>query len=263
MYCASPGGIISSTRTKYVSCSALVTLITDLYGADIISVQRVTIESLPDNVLLNIFDFYRLPPYSEWFKLVHACRRWRYIVFESPHRLDLQLECKGTTPVMEMLNIWPRLPISIADWEPTHLGGDNIIAALHHSDRVCEINIFHLTDSLLERLATVMQEQFPVLEYLDLRYFGFYYGMRLPVLPETFLGGFTPRLKSLHPSDIPFPALPKLVLSARDLVSLSLFRVSHPGYISPEAVATCMSALTKLKLFFLPSNSNPYLPAPI
>ena len=160
--------------------------------------------------------------------------------------------------------------ITIYDPQPTHLDGDNIIAALEYPDRVCGINIYYPTSSLLERLATVMQEPFPVLEYLDLHY----YGDQIPlVLPDTFLGGSAPRLWSLTLTAIPFPALPKLFLSARDLVKLDLYEVPHTGYISPEAMVTCLSTLTSLKHLTLrfqsPSSrpdrgsQRPLLPTPV
>jgi hypothetical protein len=136
------------------------------------------------------------------------------------------------------------MQIIIHDREPTHLDGDNIIAALEHPDRVCKIDISDPTSSLLERLATVMQEPFPVLKYLDLRYYGY---QTPPVLPDTFLGGSAPHLESILLCRIPFPALPKLLLSARDLVELELSAVPHTGYISPEAMVTCLSTLTNLE----------------
>jgi len=45
---------------------------------------------------------------------------------------------------------------------------------------------------------------------------------------------------------IPFPALPKLLLSTTDLGSLYLESIPHSGYISPEAMVTCLSSLTRL-----------------
>jgi hypothetical protein len=40
-------------------------------------------------VLLEIFDFYVFE--ESWETLIHVCRRrrWRYVVFGSPRRLDL------------------------------------------------------------------------------------------------------------------------------------------------------------------------------
>ena len=47
-----------------------------------------------------------------------------------------------------------------------------------------------------------------------------------------------------------FPTLPKLLLSARDLVALNLGGygyVTSAGFISPDTIATCLSTLTRLK----------------
>ena len=221
-------------------------LITDFYGADIISFQCVTIESLPDNVLLDIFDFYQKVTdryFRKWPSLIQVCRRWRYLVFVSPCRLGLQFLCGATTPVKEILDAWPPMQIVVNDYRPTRLGGDNIIAALEHSDRVIDISLSYLTSSLLGRLAIVMQEPFPVLTHLRLSCDG-----QTPlVLPDTFLGGSAPRLRSLWLYGIPFPALPKLLLSTPNLVSLDLLKVPHTGYISPEAMVTCLATLTNLE----------------
>jgi len=53
----------------------------------------VTIDMLPDEVLLGIFAFYLCEDGDEevWQKLVQVCRRWRFIVFASPRRLDLRI----------------------------------------------------------------------------------------------------------------------------------------------------------------------------
>ena len=49
---------------------------------------------------------------------------------------------------------------------------------------------------------------------------------------------------------IPFPGLPKLLLSTAHLVNLFLLNVPHSGYFSPEAMATCLSMLTSLELLY-------------
>ena len=62
-----------------------------------------SIDVLPDDDLLSIFDFYmacqipfgRKPIHAvdAWRALVHVCRRWRSVVFGSPRRLNLRLSC--------------------------------------------------------------------------------------------------------------------------------------------------------------------------
>ena len=226
----------------------------------------VRIGALPDEILLDIFDLYcrnaeapnwrfRAPIVGlnleqwreQWNRLVHVCQRWRSLVFASPVRLDLCLHCTDKTPARETLNVWPPLPIEILVLQPHNV--DNIIAILEHCDRVRNIGIFDLTIPQLERLAPVMQEPFPALTSLRLELEA---GKTLaPALPNMFLGGSAPRLQGLYLSGIPFPGLPSLLLSATDLSYLSLFGIPHTGYISPEAMVTCLSALTRLTRLFI------------
>src|SRR6267154_4105393 len=131
---------------------------------------------LPDDVLLEIFAFYveEINFYSihAWHTLVHVCRKWRIVVFGSPRRLNLRLQC-GTArkPVRarETLDIWPPLPIVI--WQYDHLTWDmgDIMATLEYNDRVCEIKLWDASSSQLEQVLTAMQESFPALTNLLLR----------------------------------------------------------------------------------------------
>jgi hypothetical protein len=69
----------------------------------------------------------------------------------------------------------------------------------------------------------------------------------VPVLPETFLGGSAPRLQSFILRGIPFPTFPKFILSAIQIVYLFLVDIPNSGYISPDAMATCLATLPNLK----------------
>ncbi|KAI9455925.1 hypothetical protein BJY52DRAFT_1278184, partial [Lactarius psammicola] len=80
-----------------------------------------------------------------------------------------------------------------------------------------------------------------------------------PVLPSTFLSGSAPRLRVLHLYGIAFPALPRLLSSASELVDLLLHRIPSTGYISPEALVSGLSATARLKtlcLHFDPATSH-------
>ena len=164
-------------------------------------------------------------------------------MFASPLRLDLYLRCTWETPVRETLDFWPPLPIEIFLDLDRPYDVDNIIAALKHSDRVRGIWILNLisSSSQLERLVPMMQEPFPRLTFLQLEAADI-----ALVLPDLFLGGSAPRLQTLVLSGIPFPGLPRLLLSATDLSHLSLEEIPHTGYISPEAMVIGLSTLTRL-----------------
>ncbi|KAI0298200.1 hypothetical protein BC826DRAFT_1184381 [Russula brevipes] len=224
------------------------------------------IDKLTDDELLDIFDFYLKEDEDEgadeWRTLVHVCRRWRNIVFASPHRLDLRLRCTRNRPVRAALDIWPALPLVIEyhrvdTWEVQ----GNINAALEHHDRVREISLGALPNPAWETLAAAMQVPFPELTSLSL----YSHDRSVPVLPDSFLSGSAPRLQTLTLRWISFPAVRNLLLSASGLVHLDLYRLPHSGYISPETMVACLSSLDRLETFalgFQSPRSRPNQPSP-
>ena len=232
----------------------------------------MTINILPDDVLLHIFHFDRVNDLisflplamwrdpGTWHRLVHVCRRWRSVVFMSPNFLDLRLVCYPWTR-LELLGIWPPLPIVIRDaiYTPSREDYD-LEAAIVHRNRVCEIYLIKTT-TRLQRLASAMQGQFPALTHFKLDYFSRDDTSPTPTLPDDFLVGTAPCLQFLELQSIAFPALPKFLLSVTDLVYLSLWRIPHSGYISPEAIVTGLAVLTNLEYLnieFKSPLSRPY-----
>ena len=199
---------------------------------------------LPDVALLETFDFYvNQSSMDRWYTLAHVCRKWRKIVFGSPRRLNLRLYCSARTPVRETLDIWPPLPIVIEVYSADTWDEGNVIAALKHNDRIYKLVIFDIPSSETEKTLTALQQPFPGLTYLLLAF----RNETAPLLPASFLGGSAPSLKSLTLDRIPFLALPKLLLTATHLVNLHLRGIPHSGYITPEAMVTALSALTRLE----------------
>jgi F-box-like len=233
--------------------------ITELGGTDHVY-PRVTFGALPDDVLLEIFNFYlacvpfehyrfRCQPEDAWHMLVHVCKRWRSIVFASPHRLKLQLLCKNNRPV-QTLDIWPELPIVISGSRgmSERDNTNNIIAPLTQHHRVVKIDMVEIPNSFLTRMRVVeMRGPFSALKSLRL------ISTRIdaPALPDSFLGGSAPRLQKLLLIGVPFPALPNLLLSAHDLVQLHLLNIPLSGYITPDAMVSGLSALTRLQVLRL------------
>jgi hypothetical protein len=204
---------------------------------------------LPDDVLLQIFYFFvdktsEFPKneIEKWQTLVHVCRRWRRVVFGSPRHLNLRLVCTPETPARETLDVWPSLPLLIRDSYYKTEDVDDIIAVLKRSDRVVKIRLYNVVVSGLENVLATMGVPFPELTRLSL---SLQDGM-VSVLPDSFLGGSAPRLESLSLIRIPFPGLPKLLLSATHLVELTLADIPHSGYISPEEMVTALSTLPRL-----------------
>jgi hypothetical protein len=228
---------------------------------------------LPDDVLLEIFDFcldgdvYVDEYYDDrkWIALARVCRRWRSLVFQSPHRLNLRLVFTPDTRARDTLDIWPPLPLIINDnyteWRD-YDELDNII--LEHSDRVYQIKL-HLSNSDFEYItnSTAMQKPFPELTHLWLGMYDLDTEVESePILPNSFLAGTAPRLRSLILDEVPYPGILKLLLSTTHLIHLNLRVIPHSGYIPPEAMATSLSALTNLESLHLYFLSPPPLPAP-
>jgi hypothetical protein len=213
---------------------------------------QAMIDMLPSVALLWIFGFYLGEAYTSWHTLVHVCQRWRDIVFKSARRLNLQISCSFGRPVRTALDIWPPLPINVVGNEYRKKGSDvdNIVAALEHNDRVCKINLCDVSSSDLETILAVMGEPFMALIDLKLRPSSVF-GETPPVVrvPDSFLGGSAPRLRTLSfdGAPLPFPGLQKLLLSATGLNSLLLKDIPDSVYFSPDAIVTCFSTLTGLK----------------
>jgi len=143
-----------------------------------------------------------------------------------------------------MLDIWPELPLVIVtrSEKMRRLGVDNIVAAIKHHTRICYIHLPYTPNSLLKRIVA-MRKPFPSLTDLTLGS----YDEHAMVLPDSFLDGSAPRLRSFTLAGIAFPALGKLLLSTHHLVTLRLWNIPHSGYMSPDTMVTALSALTRLK----------------
>ena len=151
-------------------------------------------DMLPDDVLLSIFDLCANEQEGwqkqVWETLVHVCRRWRSLVFGSPRSLNLQLICTSRTSARNMLDVWPPLPLNIVSIHYANV--DNIIALLEHRNRVCRIYIRDISSLNMEKVSAVMQEPFPELTGLHL----YSNEITMSALPDLFLGGSAPRLRS-------------------------------------------------------------------
>jgi hypothetical protein len=211
-------------------------------------VGQMTIDILPDDVLLYVFDFYLAggSNVEAWHTLVHVCRRWRIVVFRSPRRLNLRIACTNETPVREKLDVWPALPIVISGAFASHESIDDIIAALEHHDRVCQIELSLIWE--LEDIFEALEEPFPELTVLKLHSAE----TPDPIFPYSgqYLGGTT-HLRSLSLTRIPIPGLPNLLLSSTDIVDLRLMEIPESVFVSPDEMVTALSALTRLQVLHL------------
>jgi len=92
-----------------------------------------------------------------------------------------------------------------------------------------------------------MQEPFLALMGFHLQSFG----EMDTIIPDMFLGGSSPQLKSFFLEGIGFPGFPRFVVCATQLTKLQLQKIPHADYISLQAIASCISKLPELKKFVL------------
>jgi len=218
---------------------------------------------LPNEVLLRIFDFLlertdSIKVMNVWQTLVHVCRVWRNIILSSSRRLDsdLQLLCMGRNPVREMLHIWPAFPIVIVTGgDPNEDRADNIVAAFEQPGRVFEIFFEEISSEALDFFSGTMHGPFPQLTTLEITL-----GDTRQFFPTPL--GSAPRLRSIDLCDVPLSAVHKLLLSASDLVHLSLWHVPIWEYVTPKKIAACLSSMTKLESMSLGFRFPRHYPCP-
>ncbi|KAI9513410.1 hypothetical protein F5148DRAFT_3947 [Russula earlei] len=218
--------------------------------------EHPTIDVLPEEILLEIFDFYRLDAINnsrgrpwKWQRLAHVCQKWRHVVSGSPLRLGLQIYCKSGVPIEPILDLWPTLPLVVRFRGPKSKAlHNNFLVALRHPDRVCKIDLI-LPSSIIPSIE--IQESFLALERIQITSCN---SSGTPVLTN-FLGGSAPRLTSIAVDGVavPFPALRQILLSTNNLVRLQLDNITSAGYFSPDAIVTVVSdpALARLKILHL------------
>ena len=171
----------------------------------------------------------------------------------------------------ELLDIWPQLPIVVSvngygRLESWFVGcTDNVIAALEHNDRICELDLNSMPRSEMAKLIPAMQQSFPALTRVKLQL----RTRKRLCIPDLFFdnGSAPPPLQTLILDQFPFPGLPILLPSAIQLVHLKIRNMFCREYISPEQMVTYFSVMTRLERLeiefeSLPSQRSQHPPAP-
>ncbi|KAI0258951.1 hypothetical protein BC834DRAFT_668044 [Gloeopeniophorella convolvens] len=85
-------------------------------------------DHFPDDVLLRVFDFYRLAAPSPmetgwtwpWQSLAHVCHRWRHLIISSHKRLKLDLHITHGAPVASILRLPPSFAFDVGYWNEAY-----------------------------------------------------------------------------------------------------------------------------------------------
>ena len=229
------------------------------------SPHSAPIHILDDDSLLHVFYFCRPFLFGEdedddarltggraswihgrwWFRLVHVCQRWRNVIFGSPSYLALSLVCTYGTPIADMLEHSPRLPLVI-DYSDeyrdlTAEDGKGAILALKQHDRVRGIRLCVPTTTL-QGLIMAMDEEYPILEYLIIeRQYG---DCSILEFSKTLQ---TPHLRLLSLVGFALPIESRLLTTAVRLITLCLTMTGSSTYPHPNTLLQWLSFMPQLE----------------
>ena len=244
---------MSKGRGVCILDPAILTWYADLHGAEVepYATAQATVQTLPDDVLLEIFKIHRLASLRsgpwKWYRLAEVCRRWRFIVYTHPRLLDLPIILAKTNPIWETPDFLPA-DIPVIMWYQYPLSdkdADNIFDTLKNPARICEMEI-DMTRFLLEKCASLLEESFPALEYLRLGSQGTT-GLGALVIPDNFLGNSAPRLRVIRLQNTHFPTLPRLLSTSQNFVSLQLEHIPGDHILTARELAVGLSSAPQLK----------------
>ncbi|KAN0134707.1 hypothetical protein V8E53_007492 [Lactarius tabidus] len=198
--------------------------------------------------ILDISNCYRLDEKNGWngklgwCKLSHICQRWRHLIYGFPFLLGMQIECTNGTPIVDSLNHLPPLPLHI-DYRYTATTEDElgIYHALRLHDRVRHIDL-HLPSSNLRKVLVLMDQNFPMLEYLSL--WSADNKITTLTLPKAFLA---PNLRHLTLPTISPPKRLRFLAYTVSLVSLVLNDIQTSSYFRPRLLVARLESLPLLE----------------
>ena len=239
-------------------------------------VYRKHIHYIDNDSLLQVFTCYRLEEEDNWYlqstwrNLVQVCRRWRYLVFNSPSHLDLCLLLTNDSPSAHTPSHLPALPLVIYHSDRTRTmvrtDEDNIhIGLQQHYGRVRRV-VLKAPSLSLSMWLEPMNKVFPRLEVLSL--FSTTVGETNLMLPETLQA---PGLRSLVLHGV---GLPRGLTFLSSFITLSTIALTHIGascYFHAGQLVTQLQSLPHLEElsigFAIPipllSSQGKLLPVPI
>ncbi|KAI0271285.1 hypothetical protein BC834DRAFT_434968 [Gloeopeniophorella convolvens] len=230
--------------------------------------RRRTIDSLPDEILLEIFEHYRrataelyspttisthpekisIDPLFWWFKLEQVCHRWRRIIQASPGRLALQLHYSRGIDVNRMLQrATPAYFLAVRFPKDSHfrkLDLPGLKLVLMYPERFREA-ILHPSLMAFVHLVNAMLCPAPRLERLELAVEETgKSALSELLLPPKFLGENAPSLTVVRLGRFIIRDTPRWLSTATNIVSLTL----HHMAISQEALRVAFQGTSRLEV---------------
>jgi hypothetical protein len=218
-------------------------------------VLYVTIHWLNDDILLGIFDCYRLEEEYDWnyrllwSKLSHVCQRWRSIIYGFAFHLGMQITFKNGTPVVDTLDHLPPMPLCVAYRYTGALMTEKDELGMYHAlqlhDRVRRINL-ELPPSISHKVLVLMDQHFPILDHLTLLLAA---GKSIALtLPHGFRA---PNLRYIALPNISPPGILRFLTSTVSLVTLALTNIETSSYFRPRVLIARLQSLPQLQDLFI------------
>ena len=192
-----------------------------------------------------------------WCKLSHVCQRWRHFVYAYAFHLDIHIECTNGTPIMDILDHLPPLPLGVRYktidqyLHPTILTEQDesgLYHALRLHDRVRHIDL-NLPPSIANKAVVLLDKHFPILEDLCLSHpeaFAAENSIPLPLtLPKAFLA---PNLRHLTLPGLSPPRRLRLLTSTVSLVTLELSNIHTSSYFHSRLLVARLQSLPHLAI---------------
>ena len=219
-----------------------------------------TIHWVNDDILLGIFNCYRLDQIQYWNdrlgwrNLSQVCQRWRYIIYECSSHLGMYIECTSGRHMVNTLDHLPLLPLSVQYHVPTVPMQDELglYRTLRLHGRILHTGL-SLPPSILHKALALMDGNFPILEniYISNPFSRYSPLPKTPpvtppetlTLPKAFLA---PNLRHLTLCGNGLPKRLHLLTSTVSLVTLELI-IPTSSYLRPRLLVARLRSLPLLK----------------
>jgi len=205
-------------------------------------------DAFNSNVLLTIFDHYRLDDEESWnlqlrwCKLSRVCQRWRNILHRSSCRLDMHIPFTSCTCPSDIPTHLPPLPI-VVDCRGSDVAGTDadIFHSIQQYDRIRHTA---LKAPSVDKLIVPMNEPCPILESSTQSSTTAREESTKLTIPTTFLPPILHHLTS-HGACL-FKELPALT-SGVSLVTLKLTDIQPAEYFTPDDLVTQLQRIHQLE----------------
>ena len=206
-------------------------------------------DALNSNILLALFEHYRLDDEESWnlqlgwCKLSRVCQKWRNLIHQSSCRLDVHIPFTSCTCPLDIPTHLPPLPI-VVDYRGSDVAGAgaDIFHAIQQYDCIRHIGLKNPSPTM-DTLIVPMNEPFSILESSSHSSTTSPEESTKLTIPTTFL---PPILHHLASRGCLLKELPAPV-SGVSLVTLKLTDIQAAEYFSPDDLVTQLQRIRQLE----------------